>query len=569
MNPIELLEPRIAPATMFTYTEADGDLVKASFSIAFSGGIFTAPSTTAAEQTRFHVDDLPAHDGLNITIAVIKRGPDGDGFVQYGKIDAPGVNLGSVTIVGDLAEIDAGDGTPGAVAVKSLTVRSFGAVGASTIQGGGDLHSVLHGSVGSLTVRKDFDGVFFELPDAGTKLVSVTIGGNLLGRDADDSGRLSAPEFGKVAIAGSIIGGDGSNSGLLQSTVGGFGSVKIGKSIVGGSGVISGAIFSQAGAGAVSVGGSVIGGSNTDSGRVDFLDAVASFKVKGSIIGGAGSSSGLVRVAGAGAVTIGGDIVGVSAIGGDITDSGVFKGISKPIKSLKIGGSIIGGSVSGTGDLIRSGTVDLGGSVTGSVTIGGSIVAGVDDSSGTVSGNGSVNAFAGIGSIAIKGSVLGHSSQPAFIGVTGGNAATGSSNVVLGKLSIAGDVTYAVIAGGFSRGTAGELGDVQIGSVSVGGDWRASSLTAGVLAGPDGRFANADDTTAASASAGFISSIASIVIKGALYGTSNAGEHFGFTAEAIGSLKIGSRTVTLSPTALDVLDLLPNSNVSVREVAIA
>ncbi len=565
---IEPLEPRIAPATMFSYTEADGDVVKASFSFPFNGLIIVAPDDDATVQTRFQINDVPQNDGLSISIAVTKRGANGDGLVQYGKIDAVGVNLGSVVIGGDLAEIDAGDGTPGAVAVKSLTVRSLGAAGTDTIEGGGDLHSVLHGSVGSLTVKKDFDGVFFELPDVGSKIGTVTIGGSVLGRAGDDSGRLLAPAFGSVNVAGFILGGSGTDSGAVQSTTGSVGNVKIGKSIVGGTGTNSGLLLSQQGAGTVSVGGSIVGGAGAGSGRADFGDTLKNFKLTGSLVGGAGDNSGFVRVNGAGSITIGGDIVGASADSGQIADSGILKGNLKPIKTVTIKGSIIGGSAGGSADLLRSGAVDLAQSATDSVTIGGSIVAGGNDSTGSVGGNGSFNAAASVRSLTLKGSLLGNSNQSAFIGVVGAPAPTGMANLVLGNLKITGDVIHGVIAAGFNRASGTQIGDVQIGSVSVGGDWRASSLSAGVLPGTDGYFANNDDTAAASTVAGFISSVEKIEIKGGLYGTSDGNEHFGFTAEKIGSLKIGSRVVALNPAAFDNFPLFPNTNVSVREIAI-
>ena len=90
--------------------------------------------------------DLDPDDGKSIK--------SGDGFVGVGLIDAAGsnggisINLGKVTIDGDLSEIRAGTGSFTVPAVKSLTVQSLGELGYGT-----NYFTDLTGSLGSLTVK--------------------------------------------------------------------------------------------------------------------------------------------------------------------------------------------------------------------------------------------------------------------------------------------------------------------------------------------------------------------------------------------------------------------------------
>jgi hypothetical protein len=60
-----------------------------------------------------------------------------------------GIDLGVVTVKGDLGKILCGDGNADKPALKSLSVRSMGVFGTAT-QNGGDLLSFLTGDVGSI-----------------------------------------------------------------------------------------------------------------------------------------------------------------------------------------------------------------------------------------------------------------------------------------------------------------------------------------------------------------------------------------------------------------------------------
>src|SRR5687768_7656371 len=142
---LEPLEDRIAPAVIVnpgnhkvaTYTDADGDTVTIRVT---KGDLLDATFVTAAsgvgEQLQRIV--LPAgqgFDGTGISITA-KRGPDGNGLVHVGAIDATNVDLGAVLVRGDLGQIDSGDATTRTAGIKALTVASLGEYGTSTQNAG-------------------------------------------------------------------------------------------------------------------------------------------------------------------------------------------------------------------------------------------------------------------------------------------------------------------------------------------------------------------------------------------------------------------------------------------------
>jgi hypothetical protein len=113
----------------------------------------------------------------------------------------------------------------------------------------------------------------------------------------------------------------------------------------------------------------------------------------------------------------------------------------------------------------------------------------------------------------------------------------------LTSLTVKGTVSNAQILAGYDLALMPALEDTTVGPVKVGGDWVASSIVSGVKAGADAKFGTSDDAPIGTAQPG-LSRIASITIKGQVLGTTGAGDHFGFVAQSIGPLKIGSSTYT-------------------------
>src|SRR6185369_5381151 len=98
----------------------------------------------------------------------------GDSFANVGAIKAD-LDLGSVTINGDLGAIIAGDNDVLKPGLKSLTVQSMGLFGNLT-QGGGaaTLFSQITGGLGSFTAKGDVRDVDFGV---GWDLGKLTING--------------------------------------------------------------------------------------------------------------------------------------------------------------------------------------------------------------------------------------------------------------------------------------------------------------------------------------------------------------------------------------------------------
>jgi len=171
-----------------------------------------------------------------------------------------------------------------------------------------------------------------------------------------------------------------------------------------------------------------------------------------------------------GAIKIGGNLIGGSASNsGEITDSGN----GGPFGSISIGGSVIGGS--GT----DSAAIQLGGSI-GSIRIGGSLFGGTGPSSAAI---GAENT----GSISIGGNIIGNAEFSADVSISGrlgsftvGGSVTGGSGDY--STLIQGDGIGSAKIGGSFTGGAGYLSGVievtdasaTFGSIVIGGDLAAS-----------------------------------------------------------------------------------------------
>src|SRR3954467_5559797 len=105
---LEILEPRLAPASTLTFTDVDGDHVKIVSSLGDLAGKATLASFGAGDQLQTLDLTDPSFQGAAITISAVKA-PGGDGLVNVGFINATGVDLKSVIVKGDLGQIDAGD----------------------------------------------------------------------------------------------------------------------------------------------------------------------------------------------------------------------------------------------------------------------------------------------------------------------------------------------------------------------------------------------------------------------------------------------------------------------------
>src|SRR5262245_2043101 len=159
---LEQMESRDAPATLvnatkLTYQDADGDNVAVTFSkpvlntgivnslFAFDTGLVSGSNAAKQQLQRIDMTVIGAPAaGTSITLTAVHTALNGgDGFAALGHINASGIDLGQVTIDGDLGRIRAGDATTTTAGLKGLTVQSLGRFGTST--GAPDLLTLVNG----------------------------------------------------------------------------------------------------------------------------------------------------------------------------------------------------------------------------------------------------------------------------------------------------------------------------------------------------------------------------------------------------------------------------------------
>jgi hypothetical protein len=553
----EPLETRIAPASL-TLTDVDGDKVV----ITVSKGSLELGGNVIVSGTQITMIDLSdsAFANANLKIVATRTDEGGDGFVNVGQINGGTHDLGKVSVDGDLGRITCGDGLPDSPALKSLTVQSLGRLGIST--GATDLISTIAGAVPNILIKGDI---------VGAQIV-------ILGIEDTDS-------LGSITVRGSIIGGDQTNSGFVRVNGGNIGTLRVGHDIAGGAGENSGNIFAGRSIQHVILGGDLRAQpaeSGTNSALIGAESEIGTVKIRGSIVGGSTQNSGAINASNIGSASIGGGVYGGSGplsgtisastsigniqIHGDLRGLGAGSGGIRvpngPLKSVTIGGDIAGGTSTDSGQIV-GGTI-------GSIKVAGSVVSGFTARSGWISANQS------IGTVLIAGNLLGFASTPVAITAATNADATEDVNLVIKSIKIGGRVEFANILGGFDNtGTAVNL-HAQIGSINVGGAWVASSVSAG-LASVNGFFGDADDAPpGVNGSATPISRIASIVIGGAIQGTTQIGDHFGFVAQEIAKFKVNGVSLPLTPgpgnddpLANDPLFLLATTgDVRLREFAV-
>ncbi|MBO0700529.1 MAG: hypothetical protein J2P46_19185, partial [Zavarzinella sp.] len=424
------------------------------------------------------------------------------------------------------------------------------------------------GRLGYLTVRSDVRAASVDVQEGD--LGSVTIGGSLFGGDTANAGEISATgSVGPVIIKGDVIGSTGVWSGSISSG-GALAGLTIGGSLRGGAGAASGRILGQGSVGPVRVGHDVAGAAGQDSGSIQAKGLLAGVTVGGSVTGGSGEDAGTIASGGAaGFVTIRGDLAGAGGeesgnvfsagnlsritVGGSVTGgtsrfSGRIEAMGD-VGTVAIGRDLVGGRASGAASLYETGIIRA--RRIARLTLGGSLVAGTDNSTGDYFANGGIQVVNDIGTLAIRGSILGDPDHPAFILARGSAAPTATADIAIGRLTVRGRVEFAQIVAGVDPFGLGPDADAQIGAVSVGGDWIASSLAAGAVAGRDGFFGDADDAKATGSQAKddprLVSAIVRVTIGGQIVGTPNGGDHFGIVAEAVRAVSVAGDRLPLIP----------------------
>ena len=515
---IEPLEARIAPASL-TFLDADGDRITITVSkgpalaVGANVTLSSGSAATPGVLQKLTLTD-PLFAGASVSFAV-KKAAGGDGLVNVGFIDAGSNDLGTVTVPGDLGRIVCGDLNMGKdVGLAALKVRSMGALGTLT-QAGGTLLSVIVGALGRLEVTRDFIEAHLETTDPISNTAGIgkiVIGGDLVGGDAAESGRIEVDgNVGSVTIRGKMVGGEGEDSGSVRIAddlgAGTFGG------LVGGRGKKSGRVEMHGPKAAVLIKGSVIGGLGEDSGALECEGDIGTVTITGAILGGAGTQSGRLDLDAFKQVTVG----SIASVPGD--ENGQVSGRAGAVfvrGNVVNGGSFNGANIEGNGDLAA---VTIGGDLQGSVGATGRIgtlairgnIAGGNIGAGSlgllkIDGNfGSGDAFSDsmfvgdVAKIVIGGSLIGGGNQCGRIESTGkiseliirGSVVGGDSDsgyvlaAEIGKLTIGGD-----IKGGSGNGLSGvikvngALGPVTVGRSIIGGGGADSGRISATGIGP-------------------------------------------------------------------------------------
>jgi len=572
---IERLEPRIAPAAVFDsatsahFTDADGDLVKISFSkpILTAANIGNVIATTGSGLGEFlQAIDLEAlanpqdAKGINITLAAKRTAAGGDGFASVGTIKATNIDLGTIVIPGDLGKITAGDGDTATAGVKSLSAQSMGVLFSTGMVNESDIT----GSVGSLKIAGDFQRAYLVVTG---NIGSAKIGGSLH-HDLSflqegtiyATGRIGAVSIGhdigsKIAGSGTLKAGAGISSVVVGGSVfaglilgaGGVGTLSVAGEIS-----LSARVQSNAAFGAVSVGGSVFGSiiSAGDMGPVI---------IKGDVRGDDISPSGYVHSGGAiKSVAIGGSILGptlTATTNQNVHDSGAVSATGA-IGSVKVGGDIVGGRNFTVGGSLTDSGVILAKRIA-SLIVGGSIISGQYTLASSLTRSGAIVADDDIGTIAVKGGLLGTPSYvsprvPVLIIARGSATPAAGADVAIKSITVGGSVVDANILAGYSKQQLGLNADARIGSIKVSGDWVGSYAIAGIDPA-NGRVGDGDEhkligdygAGMAKDDGATLASIGSIVINGLVLGDRGLNNLYGFGAEVIGSFKNGSTVFPL------------------------
>jgi hypothetical protein len=239
------------------FLDVDGDEI----TVSVSKGRINAAMFTFSPDGDLLLVDLGAggtlKKGANITFGV--KQTSGNGTLDVGAIVGNSMQLGKITITGDLGQIDLSPLDPEKAVIKQLIVGSFGMMGdTNQIPGTVEpLMSDIEGSIGRIVVKRNIQ--FATLNILGS-LGNITIGGDFNGTGALDEVQLAALGQSIANVAG---GGTLASSGLNAGSIGKL-NVK--------GGINSAAVKSGGNIGSATVGGSVNKGAIVAAGAIRIIN---------------------------------------------------------------------------------------------------------------------------------------------------------------------------------------------------------------------------------------------------------------------------------------------------------
>ena len=515
----ENLESRLAMAGLVAFTDVDGDIVTVQTNrgtdALLSAALILSPRGTVGgfQLERVQLDN-PAFARTNLTITA-RPGPlGGDDVVNLGDI-VTSLDLGRVTIGGDIGRIRAGDSNLRTSGVAAFNASSVGLYGTGT--GASDTYSFIVGGLPSFRLDWSLYRARFSVTG---QAANVVIGGNIDGANSFDG--FEAYSIGRIVVGGSVRGDALEGSGRIVASRGNINRVEVAGDLEGGFGNNSGSVASTGTIGFARVGRSIIGGGTgpggNSSGSITAGRDITRLVVGGQIAGGGGALySGAVYAVGA----IRSAVVGGAVSGGVGFASGIITAGS--IGTLDIGGAIQGGVGTGSGFVSASGRI-------GTLRVGG-IGAGDGVQSGSVQAQ-------SLGTVLVRGNVLGSWLQPAIISAEG---STRGGPRAIGSLTVAGNMIKTLVLAGY-RGTSPRNAAARIGTVTVGGSMQSSSIVAGIEnpgpSHPSGmpQFGDGFDVPIAGRGG---SRIDSLVVNGTALGDADPTLYSGVLANSIGSVRLG------------------------------
>jgi hypothetical protein len=362
-----------------TLADVDGDTV----SIKTSKGVLAPQDLVIGPDGSIRTLNIAGDSrfgGANISISA-KAKSGGNGLVNLDLLDATNIDLGKVTVTGQLGRILAGDGDPLKPALKSLTVGSLGTTGIILEP----LLSEIDGSLVKLKVKRDVVGAAVDVLGS---LGNATIGGDLIGQP--DAGAILLASILERGFADPRVAGGLPFGALNAGSVGRFtvaGSVE-GGSVTSGSDIGSATIRQDLHAGGVAAGGQI-----------------KNVKVLGTMNGDDPDHPAVIAALAKVGATKPADAVGIDAllVKGDVSNAQILLGFRKnpddfSLPLLPANPDASAGKVLVKGDWSAS-----------------SLVAGVFDATGdgfgrndtTIPGDTRPDLFAKIASVVIKGTATG------------------------------------------------------------------------------------------------------------------------------------------------------------------
>ena len=490
-------------------------------------------------------------------------------------------NIGAVKVTGDI------DGSVAGTTVNSIGsagLRALGSIGTVTIVG--KLKGGAATASGFIDSGADMGAVAVNAISGGGGANSgtITAGGKILTTISTKvAGKTKSSSFG-ITVKGDVTGGAGAGSGsvftgLDPSRIGDLGPVLIGGRLVGAGGDNSGSINSGGKLPSVTIGPVAVplvqpvtlqGAGGNFSGSVLSSGAMGPVKITGHVEGGAGAFSGaiwsrdlitsLAESAGdLAAVTITGHLQGGGgANSGEIRADG--KLASATTGALTGGGGTASGSIRAGQGSVHAGLV---GAVTVKGTFSGSIISEGKITSVLVTDvatNATIRAGDDLGSVTFNKDITGVTVSARGMAVQGA-----TSDLAIGKITVLGNATGARFLGGYDTALAAVNPDAQIGSIFVKSVWTGGDIVAGVIDAGAAGFGIGDVKIPGTNNPAIVSQIASIIIGGSVTSTASGTDHFGFTAQKIGALKVGVTPILFTVATEESHDI-PGTDVTAREV---